>query len=47
MDLKKTKGACEFILLIKPKVMKIGTEGGAIKNTLFSPLVQSFINYRQ
>lgn len=27
MDLKKTKGACEFILLIKPKVMKIGMGG--------------------
>lgn len=27
VDLKKTKGTCDFILLIKPKVMKIGTEG--------------------
>lgn len=27
MDLKSTKGACEFILLIRPEVMKIGTEG--------------------
>lgn len=28
MDLENTKGACEVILLIKPKVMKTGTEGG-------------------
>lgn len=46
MDLKKTKGTCDFILLIKTKVMKTGTEGGAIKNTLFPPLAQSFIRYR-
>lgn len=35
MDLKKTKGACEFILLIKPKVMKIGTGGGQLKILYF------------
>lgn len=34
MDLKKTKGACEFILLIKPKVMKIGM-GGQLKILYF------------
>lgn len=36
MDLKKTKGACESILLIKPKVMKIGTGGrGQLKILYF------------
>lgn len=35
MDLKNTKGACEVILLIKPKVMKTGTEGGELKILYF------------
>lgn len=35
VDLKNTKGACEVILLIKPKVMKTGTEGGELKILYF------------
>lgn len=35
MDLENTKGACEVILLIKPKVMKTGSEGGELKILYF------------